>query len=128
MVQTMGLKDMKDFARKKKITSALRRIAPNGQSNEIGFTVNLRSLRHTLMLRTSRHAEWEIRLVFNQLYQLLKDKYPMIFYGAKEEMVEGLLEISGMKMQPYEVESKVVLAEASTEDLERILAIRKQST
>lgn len=125
MCQEMGLNEMKDFTRKKKITSALRRIAPNGQSNDIGFSVNLRTLRHTVMLRTARHAEWEIRLVFNQLYLLLKDKYPYIFYGAKEEMVDGLLEVSGMKLQPYEKESSVVLEEASTEDLERILAIRR---
>ena len=125
MCQEMGLNEMKDSTKKKKITSALRRIAPNGQSNEIGFSVNLRTLRHTIMMRTGRHAEWEIRLVFNQLYLLLKDKYPYIFYGAKEEMVDGLLEVSGMKMQPYEKESHVVIEEASTEELERVLALRK---
>lgn len=33
-----------DFAMKKKLTSALRRVLPNGQSNEIGFSVNLREI------------------------------------------------------------------------------------
>jgi thymidylate synthase (FAD) len=103
MVRKMGLNDMKDFARKKKITSALRRLLPNGQSNEIGFTVNLRSLRHIVQLRTSRHAEWEIREVFGQAYRLVQPKYPMLFHGAVEQDVEGLLEVSGMKMQPWEV-------------------------
>lgn len=127
MCEEMGLNEMKDFTKKKKITSALRRIAPNGQANEIGFSVNLRTLRHTMMLRTGRHAEWEIRLVFNQLYLLLKDYYPFIFYGAKEEVVDGLIEVSGMKMQPYEKEASVVLNECSTEELQRILEIRQSA-
>jgi thymidylate synthase (FAD) len=102
MVRTMELDRMKDFAAKKKITSALRRILPNGQSNEIGFSCNLRSLRHVVQLRTSRHAEWEIRLVFEQVYRLIKGRYPLLFCGAEEEEVDGILEVSGMKMQPYE--------------------------
>lgn len=102
VVAALDLANMKDFTVKKKLTSALRRILPNGQSNEIGFSVNLRSLRHTVQLRTSRHAEWEIREVFNQIYQLTKEAYPLLYYGAKEEEVDGLIEVSGMKMQPYE--------------------------
>lgn len=101
MIERMGLNEMKDFGKKKKITSALRRILPNGQSNEIGFSMNLRTLRHVLQLRTSRHAEWEIREVFNQVYKILKDKYPLLFHGATEEVVDGLIEVSGMKTQPY---------------------------
>lgn len=105
MVRKMGLDEMKDFSRKKKITSALRRLLPNGQSNEIGFSVNLRALRHTVQIRTSRHAEWEIRDVFAQVYKLVKQQYPLVFHGAKEEVVEDILEVSGMKMQPYETTS-----------------------
>ena len=90
--------------KKKKITSALRRLLPNGQSNEIGFSCNLRTLRHIVQLRTSRYAEWEIRLVFNQIYSLVKEKYPLVFYKAKEEKVDGSLEVSGMKLQPWEKE------------------------
>jgi thymidylate synthase ThyX len=93
---------MTDFAKKKKITSALRRLLPNGQSNEIGFSVNLRSLRHLVMVRTSRHAEWEIREVFSQIYNITKKKYPLLYYGAKEEVVDGIAEVTGLKMQPYE--------------------------
>ncbi len=102
MVRELRLDDMKDFGLKKKITSALRRLLPNGQSNEIGFSVNLRSLRHIVQLRTSRHAEWEIREVFQQVYRLVKDKYPLVFHGAHEEEVYGIIEVSGMRMQPYE--------------------------
>jgi thymidylate synthase ThyX len=102
MVRDTGLNEMKDRDKKKKLTSALRRVLPNGQVNEIGFTVNFRELRHVVQLRTSRHSEWEIRHVFGQVYRLVKDRHPLLFYGAKEEVVDGLLEVSGMKMQPYE--------------------------
>lgn len=80
------------FEQKKLITSALRRMLPNGQANEIGFSVNLRTLRNTIVARTSRHAEWEIRLIFNQIADLVKGNYPTLFHDAKTEMVRGLLE------------------------------------
>lgn len=102
MVERMGLNEMKDFDRKKKITSALRRVLPNGQSNEIGFSVNLRALRHTVMMRTAAGAEWEIRKVFGQVYRLVRDRFPSVFLDAKEDVVDGLLQVSGMRMQPYE--------------------------
>jgi thymidylate synthase (FAD) len=94
MVQKLGLNEMKNFDAKKKMTSALRRMMPNGQSNEMGFSMNLRTLRQTIEARTSRHAEWEIRFVGNQVYELVKDKYPAIFADSKIEIVEGLGEIT----------------------------------
>lgn len=90
----VGINDIKDFGRKKKLTSAMRRILPNGQGNEMGFSLNLRSMRHTIVMRTSGHAEWEIRLIYNQAYNLVKDKYPAIFADAETEMIEGLPQIT----------------------------------
>lgn len=94
MENELDLANIKDFDRKKKLTSAMRRILPNGQANEIGFSLNLRSLRHLIELRTSEHAEFEIRLVFGQVYNLMKDKYPTMFIDAKEEMIDNLMKIS----------------------------------
>lgn len=124
-VEGMGLEDLKDFTIKKKITSALRRFAPNGQANEIGVSLNLRTLRHTMMVRTNRHAEWEIRLVFSQIYKLMKEKYPIMFYGAKEEIHEGIVEVTGMKLQPYEKTAEVLLGELTDAELEAELARRR---
>lgn len=117
MVQKTGLDAMKDFGKKKKMTSALRRIAPNGQANEIGFSVNLRSLRHTVMMRTGRHSEWEIRLVFQEIYKLLKEKYPLIFHGAVETVVDGIIEVSGLRTQPYEKTADMLLSELTDDQL-----------
>lgn len=85
------IKDGDPFDKKKKITSAIRRIAPNGQSNEIGFSMNIRTLRQTLVARTSPHAEWEIRLIFNQIGDIVESKWPLILYGLnKTDTKDGL--------------------------------------
>lgn len=86
------IKDGMDFDLKKKLTSAIRRVAPNGQTNEIGWSVNVRALRHLIQMRTSRHAEWEIRLVFDQVASLVEDRWPMMLYGGKKEEVDGFNE------------------------------------
>lgn len=70
------------MAEKKRLTSAIRRIAPNGQTNEMGFSVNLRSLRFILQKRTAAEAEWEIRYVFNQVADLVSERWPLILHGA----------------------------------------------
>jgi thymidylate synthase (FAD) len=92
--ERLDIANEKSFGRKKKLTSAMRRMLPNGQANELGFSLNLRSLRHLIELRTSEHAEWEIRLIFNQVYELVKKKYPAMFMDAKTELKENLLEIT----------------------------------
>ena len=92
--EKLGINDIKDFGQKKKLTSAMRRILPNGQANEIGFSVNLRALRHTITMRTSEHAEWEIRVIFNQIFDLISKNYPAILHDAKTEIKDGLREIT----------------------------------
>lgn len=91
-----------DFTTKKKLTSAFRRFAPNGQSNEIGMTLNIRTLRHTIMMRTARYAEWEIRKIYEQIYLLMKERFPLLFSDAQEEIIEGVIEVSRMRMNPYD--------------------------
>lgn len=124
MVMKMGLDEMKNFDSKKKATSALRRELPNGQSNEMGFSCNLRQLRQLVTLRTARFAEWEIRNVFYQIYLKIKDRCPLVFHGAKENMYDGIPEISGMKLQPWERD----ISNYSVEELQDELDQRKAST
>jgi thymidylate synthase (FAD) len=118
--------DVMPFHVKKKLTSAVRRIIPQGITNEMGFSVNMRALRHMVMMRTARVAEWEIRRIFEQVYRLIKDKFPLVFYGAKEEMVDGALEITGMRMQPYELTANQVLGGMSTEEIQAYITEREK--
>ncbi len=92
--ERLDIDNAKNFSTKKKMTSAMRRLLPNGQANEIGVSLNLRALRHTIENRTSEHAEWEIRYIFNEIYSIVKDKFPIMFIDAIEENKDGLLEIT----------------------------------
>lgn len=83
-----------DFAYKKKVTSAIRRILPNGLANHIMATYNHRTLRQIIQKRTSRYAEEEIRLVFAKVFSLVLPRFPAFYQDAKVEMVEGLPEIT----------------------------------
>lgn len=81
---------------RKAVTSALRRILPNGMANTIGWSVNLRALRRKIQMRTSRHAEWEIRCVFNQVADIVLLRWPHILYGGRTEKVKGYDEWTGL--------------------------------
>jgi thymidylate synthase (FAD) len=105
-----------NFDERKRITSAIRRIAPNGQENEMGFSVNLRQLRHTVLMRTASFSEWEIRAVFADIYHMMKAKFPTMFHGAKEREVRGITEVYGMRLQPYEKSAEMVLSEMTDEE------------
>lgn len=86
-----NFEDMK-FTDKKKWTSALRRILPQGMSTAIMCTMNLRAARHMVQMRTSRHAEEEIRIVYNKVGELLEKELPILFGDFTKEEVDGILE------------------------------------
>jgi thymidylate synthase (FAD) len=63
-----------DFARKKTITSALRRAAPLGLATEEGWTANVRALRHVIEMRSATGAEEEIRVFAAQVARIMQDR------------------------------------------------------
>jgi thymidylate synthase (FAD) len=67
-----------NFHTKKTITSAARRYAPDGVATTIGWTVNIRALRHVIAARTDPGAEAEIRRVFDRVAQLMKRELPAL--------------------------------------------------
>ena len=67
------------FHRKKELTSAFRRIAPDGLSTGIIATFNLRALRHIITLRTALSAEEEIRIAFDKVAQMAAAQWPALF-------------------------------------------------
>ncbi len=83
-----------DFQKKKELTSAFRRIVGNGAATNILATYNHRALRHLIALRTSRHAEEEIRLVFADLFKQLRHRYDAIYSDATVEEVNGIPEVT----------------------------------
>ena len=85
----LQLDQMKSFKKKKKLTSAMRRLAPIGLATSIGWSANIRTLRHVLEARTDPAAEIEIRIVFDEVGKALKDRYPNFFGDYVREEVEG---------------------------------------
>jgi thymidylate synthase ThyX len=69
----------KSFHEKKEITSALRRLAPEGLSTMIIWTANVRTLRHTIQARTDPGAEEEIRFVFDKIGRIMLQEAPLLF-------------------------------------------------
>lgn len=77
----------KDFAYKKRKTSAMRRLAPLGLATNMIWTCNMRELRHVITLRTDSSAEEEIRKVIGMLADIAIPRYPAIFqdFTKKED-------------------------------------------
>ncbi len=70
---------IKDFKKKKELTSLFRRLAPAGLGTTIMVTGNLRAFRHIIAARTAEGAEEEIRLVVGEIARILKIEYPAVF-------------------------------------------------
>lgn len=79
MTDYYNLDDEKSFAKKKHVTSFMRRLAPEGLATSIVMTANVRGLRHMIEMRTAQGAEEEIRLVFDQVATIMKDEAPNLF-------------------------------------------------
>ncbi len=71
--------DKLNFDVKKRITSALRRIMPDGMATSIIWTANHRTIRHVIAMRTAEAAEVEIRYVFDKVARMMKEKFPLIY-------------------------------------------------
>lgn len=110
------------FSQKKKLTSAFRRFAPIGIGTALMFSMNMRAARHIIQMRTSRHAEEEIRLVFDKIASILVEKYPLMFKDFHRREIDGYGEwFSSNAAMPYDGEKmgdmiKVLKKVASGED------------
>src|SRR3990167_60938 len=76
--------DSLPFSMKKEITSWIRRFVPMGVSTSIMWTCNMRALRHVIAMRTSVHAEEEIREVFQGVAEIAKVSGPNLFQDMRK--------------------------------------------
>jgi thymidylate synthase (FAD) len=67
------------FHQKKEITSAMRRLAPEGLSTMLIWTMNVRTLRHVIQMRTDPGAEEELRIVFDKVGRIMQQEAPLLF-------------------------------------------------
>lgn len=93
LARIFDIANMKSFHDKKQLTSAFRRVAPIGLATGINVSFNIRSLRWVIQMRTSESAEVEIRKIFCDVYNLVKDKYPLLFQDFETiDTGDGLFE------------------------------------
>lgn len=71
--------DKMNFDAKKRVTSALRRIMPDGMATSIVWSANHRTIRHVITMRTAESAEVEIRFVFDKVARMMKERFPLIY-------------------------------------------------
>ena len=90
LAELFELDDQDSFDYKKKITSAMRRVAPIGLSTNVGWSCNIRSLRHIIEQRTAPWAEEELRLTFGKVAEIAVDSWPNLFADYKVEIVDDL--------------------------------------
>ena len=80
--------DKLNFDVKKRITSALRRILPDGMATSIIWTANHRTIRHVIAMRTAEGAEVEIRYVFDKVARVMKERFPLIYHDFEYTELE----------------------------------------
>ena len=83
IAEELMLDEVDDFNLKKRVTSAMRRLAPIGLGTGIIITGNHRTWRHILEMRAAGPAEEEINLVTGAVGKILKDKFPNIYQDVK---------------------------------------------
>ena len=93
LVELSGINEATDFGWKKEMTSALRRVLPEGRANAIFFSANHRALRHIIQMRTDRQAEEEVRRAFVPVFHAMLERYPAIYADGRTEVVNGIEEV-----------------------------------
>ena len=71
--------DKMSFEQKKRVTSALRRILPDGIATNLIWTANHRTIRWVIEMRTDPSAEVEIRKVFGMVAEICVKDYPLLY-------------------------------------------------
>ena len=77
--------DEMNFEEKKRVTSALRRILPEGLATNVIWTANHRTIRWAIEMRTDPSAEIEIRKVFGSVAQICRTDHPLLYGDFKKK-------------------------------------------
>jgi thymidylate synthase ThyX len=79
------------FTARKQARGAARGILGNALMTEMIFSASLDQWKWMFHLRASRHADAEIRVVFNEVYELLSARFPDRFIGwTKNDCPDGI--------------------------------------
>ena len=82
------------FEEKKRATTSMRRLVPDGIATAIVVTANNRAWRWCIQLRTDRHNDDEIRLIMADVYHQQASMYPNLYADARVELFNGIEEVT----------------------------------
>lgn len=82
------------FMEKKRATTAMRRLVPDGIATMLGMSANHRTWRWLISRRTSADNDEEIRIVFYDVFRQQAARYKNLYYDVTVQMVEGLEEVT----------------------------------
>jgi thymidylate synthase (FAD) len=98
MGRFMNDPDFKDLSKtdmRKKVREASRGVLPNDTSTVLHCTANVRSWRHFIEMRSSRHAEAGIRLYADRIWELLVAECPILFGDYERVLLkDGTFELT----------------------------------
>jgi thymidylate synthase (FAD) len=80
--------DKMNFEEKKRVTSALRRILPEGLATNVIWSANHRTIRWAIEARTDPGAEVEIREVFGSVARICIRDYPLLYGDFRKRALE----------------------------------------
>ncbi len=79
--QLLISKGIDKFSARKQARGAARGILGNALSTEMIFSASLAQWKRMLLQRASEFADAEIRLVYNEVFNILREKFPSAFSG-----------------------------------------------
>jgi thymidylate synthase (FAD) len=82
-------KDLRKWCRGK-----ARQLLPHALETRMVMTGNLRAWRHFIIMRTSRHAEAEIRRLAQQVFVVVREIAPNVFADLSVTEVDGFVEVT----------------------------------
>ena len=71
--------DLSATDKRKAVRQAARSVLPNATETKMFATGNVRAWRHFIEMRASSYADAEIRVLANEVLQILKDEAPLLF-------------------------------------------------
>lgn len=74
-----------------------RQLLPHALETRMVMTGNIRAWIHFLTMRSSRHAEAEIRRLADEIFACIMSIAPSVFDRFPVEMVDGYVELTGMR-------------------------------
>ncbi len=84
LVEGLIARGVESGTARKQARGAARGLLPGALSTAMVWTANIRALRHIIAMRASEHADGEIRLLANRVYEAAREVVPEYFADGEQ--------------------------------------------